>query len=118
MATTSQELNINHTYAKVSEDVGEEIEGLLVTAFLYNVPDRHNQSTPHLLLLQHMEETKQTSGEFIFQFVLFLVDSNFKSAGFVNTVIQKSPVCYLIFLSSLLKKWSLVAEAQACHTVR
>lgn len=27
MATTSQELHINHTYAKESEDVGEEIEG-------------------------------------------------------------------------------------------
>lgn len=37
MATTSQELNINHTYAKESEDVGDEMEGLLVTGFLYNV---------------------------------------------------------------------------------
>lgn len=36
MATTSQELNINHSYAKESEDVGEEEEeGVLVTSFLH-----------------------------------------------------------------------------------
>lgn len=27
METTSQELNINHTYVKESENVGEKIEG-------------------------------------------------------------------------------------------
>lgn len=45
MATPSQDLHINHTYAKESEAVGE---GLLVIGSLYNVADRHNQSPPQL----------------------------------------------------------------------
>lgn len=45
MATPSQDLHINHTYAKESEAVGE---GLLVIGSLYNVADRHNQSLPQL----------------------------------------------------------------------
>lgn len=100
MATTSQDLHINHTYAKESEAVGEEIGGLLVTGFLYNVSARHNQSSPHLLLLKQMREKKLTIRDFLFQFLFFLVDSIFKSAGFfVNTVTayQKSPASYLIF---------------------
>lgn len=65
MATTSQELNINHTYAKESEGVGEEIGELLVTGILYNVCDRHNQSPAHLLLLKRVKEI-QTTGELSF----------------------------------------------------
>lgn len=41
MATASKDLHINHTYAKASEAVGEEIGGLLVTGSLRNVSDRH-----------------------------------------------------------------------------
>ena len=50
MATPSQDLHINHTYAKESEAVGEEMGGggLLVIGSLYNVADRHNQSPPQL----------------------------------------------------------------------
>lgn len=63
--------------------MGEEIGGLLVTGSLYNVPYRHNQSPPHLLLLNQMKEKKnRLMGDFLFQFLFFLEDSIFKSAGF------------------------------------
>lgn len=53
MATTSQELNINHTCAKESKDVGEEIGGgVLVTSLLYGASQRHNQLPPRLFLLK------------------------------------------------------------------
>lgn len=68
MATTSQDLHINHTYAKESEAVGEEIGGLLVTGFLYNVSARHNQSSPHLLLLTQMREKNSLFWIFFFNF--------------------------------------------------
>lgn len=98
MATTSQELNINHTYAKESEDVGEEIERLLVTGFLYNVHDRHNQSTPHVLRLQQMNFFFSLCCSWWIQ-TLNLLDFVYTDAAY-----SKSPVCYLILLSSLLKK--------------
>lgn len=42
MATASQDLHINHTYAKASGAVGEEIGRQLVTGSLCNVSDRHD----------------------------------------------------------------------------
>lgn len=71
MATTSQELHINHSYAKESKDVGEEIGGLLVTGILYNVPERHYQSSPHLLRLKQMRK-KTDCWEFSFSISVLL----------------------------------------------
>lgn len=66
MATPSQDLHINHTYAKESEAVGE---GLLVIGSLYNVADRHNQSPPQL---HQMREKKwHIIGDFIVRFLFF-----------------------------------------------
>lgn len=119
MATTSQELNINHTYAKESEDVGEEIEGLLVTGFLYNVLiDTINQL--HTSSFHNKWKRKKRLLEDFFLSLCFswwnqtlnLLDFVYTDAAYPNSL-----VCCLIFLSLLLKMWSLMAEAHTCCTV-
>lgn len=63
----------------------KRLGGLLVTGFLYNAPDRHNQSPPQLLLLKETgRKQHKIPGDVLFQLLLLLVDLICKSARFCD----------------------------------
>ena len=105
MTTRSEDLRINHSYAKESRAVGEEIEGLLVRGSLHNVSDWHNQSPSHLLILKQRRSEKKKRKK--------RLDSIGKSAAFDDHCSNLSEIpCFLLnFLMSFVSAVEDVSAA-------
>lgn len=127
MATTSQALNINHTYAKESEGVGECV---CVCVCVSHQPFvRHAWSTQSITSTlppyNKWEDTenKHTARDFLFQFLLFLENSIFKSAGFSKYCWSSSEIGFLLTfvcrwkyrLCWLKHEWAILYMKKCVH---